>query len=134
MNPYLVSGGVKTGEEMPLAKCPETEGIKLYEVIGTSYAENAVTRNFPAVKNSLGRGNAKFISSIESPVRMVQFYDWSAHHVLYHGGGLDNKWSLKIHSNKGIYTTAFVDGHVKSKVYYQPRLLYSDDFTWDNGR
>ena len=128
LNPYLYEN-LQDDDEAIANLCSNENGRKLYELLGNSYAQN----HSNSIPNATTRGNAKRLTGIDDPVRMVFMYEWSAHHVVYKNGGYDNVWSLPIHGKTGQYVINFVDGHVKPKVMIYPGLYSRPDHTWSNG-
>lgn len=129
INKYLYGKVLQLGDEAPANICPTENGKTLFEVSGNSYAQNS-RRN---LANTTSRGNAKFISKIQEPTRMIYLYEWAAHHVQYKAGGYDNLWSLPLHGDKGQYSIAFVDGHITGYHMIRPGVTSQDDYTWVNG-
>lgn len=128
LNPYLYENMTNDGDALANL-CPNPNGLKLYDLMGNSYAQN----HSNSIPNATARGNAKYLYNIQDPVRMVFMYEWSAHHVVYKTGGYNNTWSLPIHGKVGQYVINFVDGHVKPQVMIYPGLFSTTDHTWSNG-
>ena len=111
--------------------CPNTNGEKLYDLMGNSYAMNHSQNSIP---NALTHDGTKRMTEIEDPVRMVFMYEWAAHHVVYKNGGYENAWSLPLHGGTGRYVVNFVDGHVSAKILITPGSFSNIDHTWSNGQ
>ena len=126
INPYIYGFALGDTDEAPSNECPNSNGEKLYNVIGNSFGQNCHG------ENTTSNGNAIFLAQIQESDRMVFLYEWSAHHVWRKAGGFENKYSLPIHDKPGRYTTAFIDGHVRLENFY-PNLDFSDTMTWRNG-
>lgn len=129
LNIYLYENMENDGDALANL-CPNTNGQKLYDLMGNSYAQNHSNE----IPNATTRGNAAQLSGIMDPIRMVFMYEWAAHHVVYKTGGYDNIWSLPMHGKTGEYVVNFVDGHVKAKIKIHPGLFSRPDHTWSNGQ
>ena len=129
LNKYLYGKQLDDNDKALTNQCPATNGKKLYEVIGNSYAHNV--NDSTRADQNLAR--VKFLYNVEDTSRMVFMYEWSAHHVLYKTGGYSNAWSLLIHGKQGEYNTVFIDGHVTKKVEFSPGQYSDADYTWTNG-
>lgn len=128
LNQYLYDNLQNDGDALANL-CPNSNGQRLYDLMGNSYAMN----HSGSIPNALTKNDSESSSEIEDPVRMVFMYEWSAHHVVYKNGGYDNVWSLPIHGKTGEYVINFVDGHVKAKIKIYPGLFSRPDHTWSNG-